>query len=114
MVNGLVGKKRGLLWLNPPYSNITPWVQKCMQETQHGAEILLLVPASVGANWYEYYVHPWADVYSIGRLKFDNCFDRKTGQLVKTQYPKDLLLCHYRNPLQWGGVMQFWDWKEWV
>lgn len=83
-----------LFWLNPPYAQITPWARKCAEEVQLGARILLLVPASVGANWYWDWVVPYADVYSIGRLVFDNCYDRQ-GRLITTAYPKDLILCRY-------------------
>lgn len=47
-------KLRGHLWLNPPYGNITPWVQKCSEsrDCRHSRTIYFLVPASVGANWF--------------------------------------------------------------
>lgn len=89
-----LGPGTPLLWLNPPYFNITPWVRKCAAEVQLGARVLLLVPASVGANWYWDWVVPYADVYSVGRMVFDDCYD-KHGELITTPYPKDLILCHY-------------------
>lgn len=85
---------RPLCFLNPPFTNITPWARKCAEECQLGARILLLVPASVGANWFWDWVAPFADVYSVGRMVFDNCYDR-AGKLITTVYPKDLVLCHY-------------------
>lgn len=99
-VNSLVqpwhklGPGQPLCWLNPPFTNITPWARKCATEVQLGARVLLLVPASVGANWYWDWVVPFADVYSVGRMVFDNCYD-KYGKLITTPYPKDLILCHY-------------------
>jgi phage N-6-adenine-methyltransferase len=109
----------GLQWLNPPYSNIAPWAMKCAAQSWRpkvdtinaGAQILLLVPGSIGANWYWNWVEPYADVYSIGRLVFDNCFDRKTGAPVKTTYPKDLILCHYYNRQSYRE-MKRWRWEE--
>lgn len=98
-----------LLWLNPPYSNITPWAKKCAEESQNSARILLLVPGSIGANWYWNFVEPFADVYSVGRMVFDNCFD-KDGNIVTTPYPKDLILCHY-DSLLIRKPMQRWKWK---
>lgn len=83
-----------LCFLNPPYFNITVWAKKCAVEVQLGARILLLVPASVGANWWWDWVVPYADVYSVGRMVFDDCYD-KQGKLITTPYPKDLFLCHY-------------------
>lgn len=90
-----------LAWLNPPFTNTTPWARKCAEEVQLGARILLLVPASVGANWYWQWVVPYADVYSVGRVVFDDCYD-KDGKLITTPYPKDLILCHY----EWKGELK--------
>lgn len=101
---------KGLLWLNPPYSNIMPWVKKCADESKLGAEILLLVPASIGANWFWDWVWPYSTVYSVGRMMFDNCFN-KDGKLVTTPYPKDLILCHYTQHVPRGGNFQRWLWR---
>lgn len=100
-----------LLYLNPPYSNITPWARKCAEESKLGAEILLLVPASVGANWFWDWVEPFATVYSVGRMAFDNCFD-KQGKPVTTAYPKDLILAHYSATKPRGSNLQRWRWKQ--
>jgi phage N-6-adenine-methyltransferase len=91
-----------LSWLNPPYDPITPWAQKCAihaRRSKPQTHILMLVPASVGANWYRDYVLPFADVYSVGRLHFIGSPD---------PYPKDLVLCHY-----WalgGHKFKHWNW----
>lgn len=105
------GGARPLCWLNPPYGNIGLWAKKCMEESKKGAQILFLVPASVGANWYWNYVEPWADVYSVGRMVFDNCFD-KHGKLVTTPYSKDLILAHYYADAHERSKMRWWVWKS--
>src|SRR5678815_366168 len=46
----------GWLWLNPPFSDIGPWVEKAAFESAMGAHIAMLIPASVGANWWARYV----------------------------------------------------------
>ena len=99
------------MWLNPPFSSIAPWARKCAEEAKLGAEILLLAPASVGANWWWSWVEPAARVYSVGRMTFDNCFNRKTGEPVTDPYPKDLALCHFKR---WGHRperMERWIWQ---
>lgn len=98
----------GLGWDNCPYSNITPWASKHAKQFELGAKTLLLVPGSIGANWYWDYVEPFANVYSVGRMVFDNCFD-KEGNLVTTPYPKDLILCHYDKSLPINR-MRRWRW----
>lgn len=89
----------GLLWLNPPFSNIAPWAAKCAEESAKGARILFLVPASVGSNWYAQHVHGKALVLFLnGRLKFVG---------AKDPYPKDCLLAVYGE--QPG--FEVWKWK---
>ena len=90
--------KGELGWDNPPFTNITPWARYHAEQVQRGAKTLLLVPASVGANWYWDWVVPYADVYSVGRMVFDDCYD-KHGKLITDPYPKDLVLAHY----EWRG-----------
>ena len=98
-------------WLNPPYGNIAPWAKKCAMtyDEDERNEIFLLVPASIGANWFWDHVWPCATVYSVGRMVFDNCFD-KHGKLVTTPYPKDLILAHYTNGSP-HRVLQRWQWR---
>lgn len=89
----------GLLWLNPPFSNIAPWASKCAAEAKQGAKILLLVPASVGSEWFAEHVHPHAGVFALRpRLSFDGL----------NPFPKDCLLATYNI-----GVRGFdlWRWK---
>jgi DNA N-6-adenine-methyltransferase (Dam) len=99
-----------LLWLNPEFAHITPWARKCAEESDEwGARILMLVPGSIGANWYWDWVRDYADVYSVGRMVFKNCYNKK-GELITTPYPKDLILCHFYKG---GGKrrMERWYWK---
>lgn len=104
------GDGAGLGWLNCEYGDIAPWANKCAMESEQSWRGLLLVPGSIGANWYWNYVEPYSNVYSVGRMVFDNCFD-KNGQPVTTPYPKDLILCHYDRdaPRQ---KMQRWRWNQ--
>lgn len=106
----LEGVTKVLCWLNPPFRAIAPWARKCAVEKKQGAEILLLVP--LGAqNWYWDWVQPYADVYWVGRMVFDNCYNKR-GELVTTNYPKDLILAHYwkGSPLVKGRPVR-WRWQ---
>ncbi len=62
----------GTVYVNPPYSDIRPWAEKCRKEAEYGAEILLLVPASVDTAWFHDVVWPSADALCFlrGRVKF--------------------------------------------
>ncbi len=55
----------GLLWLNPPFSASKRWAKKCAEEAMQGANIALLAPANVGADWFWSYVSPHAHVLCL-------------------------------------------------
>jgi DNA (cytosine-5)-methyltransferase 1 len=74
----------GNLWLNPPFSKIDPWAEKCASVRWRPAWTLLLVPNATGSNWYEQHVkNQCLELYLNGRITF----------VGETQpYPKDLAL----------------------
>jgi phage N-6-adenine-methyltransferase len=93
-------KLGGLLWLNPPFSNIEPWAKACYHESVRGAEIAFLTPASIGSNWFRNFVHEHAYVLALnGRLKFEGCAD---------PYPKDCILSIFGRGIHGFDV---WKWK---
>lgn len=92
-------KNDGWFWLNPPFADIAPWAEKCAEEMQRGARILLLVPASVGSQWYARSVVPVAHTLFLApRLTF-------VGETAP--YPKDLMLCVYAHGLTGCST---WQW----
>jgi len=89
---------QGWGWLNPPYDNITPWVKKCYESNMH---VAMLVPASVGSNWWRDYVEDCARIYFLnGRIQF-------VGHTAG--YPKDLALLLYGVIPELG---RSWDWRS--
>lgn len=93
---------KGWLWLNPPFSDIDPWAHKSWLSSLDGAKIALLVPASVGSNWFKKYCWNKAFVlYLNGRLAF---IPDKPNWL----YPKDCMLVLYNN---WAVGSDIWRWK---
>jgi phage N-6-adenine-methyltransferase len=92
--------KDGLLWLNPPFSQIAPWAQKCSVEAAKGARIAFLTPASVDSNWWKNYVHGQAWVEFISpRIQFDGADD---------PFPKPLALSLFNVC---GVGYGCWRWK---
>lgn len=51
------------VWCNPPYSDLTPWLEKAWQEFGAGAElIVMLVPANrTEQAWWQEWVEPMRD-----------------------------------------------------
>jgi phage N-6-adenine-methyltransferase len=41
------------VWMNPPYSNPKPWVEKAIAESQQGTFVLGLLPADTSTKWFE-------------------------------------------------------------
>lgn len=87
-------------WLNPEFADIDPWAAKCATVRLLRRWTLMLVPASVGAAWYENHVHDKAIVLGLRtRLTF----------VGETQpYPKDCILAAYGYGARGFDV---WDWK---
>lgn len=58
-------------FVNPPYSQITAWTEKCAEEWERGCSIVLLIPARTDTRYFHSHVHGKADVRFIkGRVKF--------------------------------------------
>ena len=93
----------GWNWCNPPYARLGPWVHKAWIESQaFGAKTAMLVPASVGSNWWREHVDGKAHVLFLSpRLTF-------VGKT--TPYPKDCAILLY-TPMVCGGY-ECWNWRQ--
>lgn len=97
--------EHGWVYCNPPFGDIKPWLAKAYSEVRNNqAKVAMLVPASVGANWWLAWVHEVAYVLFLnGRLTF-------VGET--TPYPKDCAVLLYAPTFIGGGGYQIWDWKR--
>ena len=64
----------GYVWLNPPYSNITPFVKKAAAESNNQIGTVMLVPADTSVGWFKEAIQTASEVRFItaGRLAFIN------------------------------------------
>jgi len=87
-----------LCWLNPPFEDLGAWAKKCKEESAKGARIVMLTPASIGAEWFADYCEHHAKVVALRpRITFEGC---------KDSYPKDCMLT------LWGmGPPSFETWR---
>jgi len=94
-------KLSGNIWCNPPFNDIATWAKKLRNDcVARPSFSFLLVPASIGTNWFAEYVHPHAMVLGLSpRLTFVGCED---------PYPKDLLLA------VWGFSLRGFDTWRWA
>lgn len=64
----------GYVWLNPPYSDITPFVKKAAAESANQIGTVMLVPADTSVGWFKEEIQTASEVRFItaGRLAFIN------------------------------------------
>ncbi|ENF6041382.1 phage N-6-adenine-methyltransferase [Citrobacter amalonaticus] len=64
----------GYVWLNPPYSDITPFVKKAAAECINQIGTVMLVPADTSVGWFKEAIQTASEVLLItaGRLAFIN------------------------------------------
>lgn len=91
---------RGWNWCNPPYANIGDWVEKAIYESCQGAYTAMLIPASVGSNWWSHAEKYCYQLFLSPRITFVGC---------DTPYPKDCALLLF-TPMGLTGN-QVWRWK---
>lgn len=62
------------VWLNPPYSDITPFVKKAAAESANQIGTVMLVPADTSVSWFREAIETASEVRFIvgGRLAFIN------------------------------------------
>jgi phage N-6-adenine-methyltransferase len=75
--NGLLREWKSPCFVNPPYSDIYPWMEKAALESSAGKTVVLLVPARTCTRWWHGFALKASEIRFIrGRLKFGTA---KTG-----------------------------------
>jgi phage N-6-adenine-methyltransferase len=60
-------------WCNPPYSDVTPWVKKAIEQHKLSKTIVMLVPSDTSVKWFKMAYESCNEVRFIsGRLSFTN------------------------------------------
>ena len=71
--NGLIQNWEGVIWCNPPYSDIKLWVEKAYNESLKGTKIVLLIPVRTDTKYFHSFIYNKAELRFIkGRLKFSD------------------------------------------
>ena len=55
----------GLAFLNPPFANVAPWVERAARSRQLGMRVAVLVQASVCTDWFLQHVQPHAYTFAL-------------------------------------------------
>jgi len=93
--NGLEQNWGGVIFCNPPYSQVALWAKKCYEESLRGVICVMLVPARTDTKWFHNYVYGKAELRFIkGRLRFI-----PDGRTKAAASPFPSVVCIYRNSL---------------
>ncbi|EPS1928991.1 phage N-6-adenine-methyltransferase [Enterobacter hormaechei] len=93
----------GYVWLNPPYSDITPFVNKAAAESINQIGTVMLVPADTSVGWFKEAIQTASEVRFItaGRLAFINPVTGKPvsgnnkGSMLIIWRPYPRTHCHF-------------------
>lgn len=86
--DGISQPWEGVVWCNPPYSEIGLWVRKA-QESRATATSVLLLPASTDVAWFHDWVLPYAEIRFLrGRIMFGNTSDQAPFGSIVAIYRK--------------------------
>lgn len=93
----------GYVWLNPPYSDITPFVKKAAAESANQIGSVMLVPADTSVGWFKEAIQTASEVRFItaGRLAFINPVTGKPvsgnnkGSMLIIWRPYPRTHCHF-------------------
>lgn len=104
----------GYVWLNPPYSDITPFVQKAADESKNQIGTVMLVPADTSVGWFREAIETASEVRFIvgGRLAFINPVSGKPvsgnnkGSMLIIWHPYPRTHCHF-STVERDALMNF-------
>lgn len=93
----------GYVWLNPPYSDITPFMRKAAAENVNQIGTVMLVPADTSVGWFKEAIQTASEVRFItaGRLAFINPVTGKPvsgnnkGSMLIIWRPYPRTHCHF-------------------
>jgi site-specific DNA-methyltransferase (adenine-specific) len=70
-INGLKQEWVSPCFVNPPYSNIEPWVKKAREQQLKGITSVFLIPSRTSTGYFHEYVLPYAEIRFLrGRVSF--------------------------------------------
>jgi len=94
----------GWTFCNPPFGQIPAFTEKAKIESAKGAKIAMLIPASVGSNWWAKNVHLHARVVFLnGRITF-------VGET--SPFTKDCAIVIYPPWPRHSSMYTVWNWRK--
>ena len=107
---GLCARWEGVVWCNPPYSDVAPWVAKAVISAEAGATVAMLLLADTSTRWFALAAGT-AETYLLtpGRVSF---LDPVTGQPARgNRIGSVLFIWRPRGRVARRGHIALWDWR---
>ena len=61
-----------IIWCNPPFAQVMPWMKKALVEQTNRNDIVFLLKAATDTRWFHQYVIPYAEWWLFdGRVHFE-------------------------------------------
>lgn len=85
-------------YVNPPYNNLKPWLNKAITEWRKGKQVVFLMPNRIHSKYFLQAVHPWnypggIELYVIpGGIKFKDYKVRAPFGMIYLLMPGS---CHF-------------------
>jgi phage N-6-adenine-methyltransferase len=101
-----------IVWCNPPYSDIEPWVRKAWSEHQRARTIVMLLPANrTEQGWWQRHIEPHRDrlgsplrvEFLPGRMRFIRAGSRTVGPNERPPFGCCLLIWSGEHRVDAGG-----------
>ncbi len=98
------------VWINPPYSDIAPWLRKAYVESQEGATVVVLIPLDPSTKWWTEWAMRATEIRFLTGARVQ--FVPPPG-VKKTSNPHASAVLIYR-PYATGTkpLIESWRWKE--
>ena len=81
-------------FVNPPYTQIIEWAQKCLEESKRGCTVIFLIPPRTDTRYFHDFIYQKAELRFIkGRVKF---IDGRDLEAKPQGAPFPSMLCIWR------------------
>jgi len=60
-----------VVWCNPPWNGLRPWVMKAYEESQKGATVVMLIPVRSETGYWHDYILPHAEICHLKNITFE-------------------------------------------
>jgi phage N-6-adenine-methyltransferase len=94
--DGLKQPWHGVVWLNPPYSNVAPWLRKTVEYVRSGGRVIALLPAWTNATFFHQYCKFGQITFLKQRLVFGNADANAPFPSIVVEFsPETLAMAQY-------------------